>query len=107
MENVVIDYFSELSYNRLGDMSEKGVMMLMKKEHLIDVLDLFLKSCVDCLACEQHGITFHSYPPTRRKYPLYLVHTNIWFINAKSYSVILYYVYFIDNYSIKVWVSLL
>ena len=105
--NVADECSSELWHNRLGHMSEKGMQMLSKKQYLPDVSGMSLRSCVDCLAGKQHRVAFHSRPPSRRKYPLDLVHTDVCSMDAKSHSGALYFVSFIDDYSRKVWVTVL
>ena len=83
------------------------MQMLSKKQYLLDVSSISLKSCVDCLAGKQHRVTFHSGPPSKRKYPLDVVHTDVCSMDVKSHTGALYFVSFINDYSRKVWVTVL
>ena len=65
------------------------------------------KSYIDCLAGKQHRVAFHSRPPSRRKYALDLVHTDICYMDIKSHSGAIYFFSFIDDYFRKVWVTIL
>lgn len=106
--NVADDSSScDLWHQRLGHMSDKGMQMLVKKQYLPDVSSISSKSCVHCLVGKQHRITFHTRPPCRRKYPLDLVHADVYSMDVKSHSGAQYFVSLIDDYSQKVWIYVL
>ena len=98
----------ELWHRRLEHISEKGLQILFRKELLLHIKGKSLKPCIDYLAGKQHKVPFHKkVQPTRRKYILDLVHSDVCSMIEKSLGGAFYFVTFIDDHSRKVWVSLL
>ncbi|KAE8658916.1 hypothetical protein F3Y22_tig00116965pilonHSYRG00268 [Hibiscus syriacus] len=98
----------EIWHKRLGHISEKDLHLLTQKQLLLDVKGKPLDHCAHCLAGKQHRVTFQrSFPPTRRKNILDLIHTVICSMSKRSIGGALYFLTFIDDHSRKVWVHLL
>lgn len=64
-------------HKRLGDMSEKGMQILARKELVPEVKGTLLKTCVHCLAGKQHRVSFKRTPAYRKSNVLDLVHSNV------------------------------
>ena len=98
----------ELWHKRLGHMSEKGLQILARKEHLAGMKGKTLEPCTHCLAGKQHRVSFsRSNQPYRRKRTLDLVHTDVCSMTERSMGGALYFVTFIDDHSRKVFAYLL
>src|SRR6185312_16915067 len=54
-----------LWHKRLGKMSEKGMIVLAKKNLLKGMKGVHLKKCADCLVGKQHRVAFKSLPPQK------------------------------------------
>ncbi|KAK0604489.1 hypothetical protein LWI29_016179 [Acer saccharum] len=57
---------TELWHRRLGHMSEKGLMVLTKKNLLSGMKNASLKKCAHCLAGKQNRVAFKTFPPSRK-----------------------------------------
>ncbi|TXG70578.1 hypothetical protein EZV62_005513 [Acer yangbiense] len=57
---------TELWHRRLGHMSEKGLMVLAKKNLLSGMKNAPLKKCAHCLAGKQNRVAFKTSPPSRK-----------------------------------------
>jgi len=102
--NVSQDKSKELWHKRLGHMSKKGLDILANK-HLPNIKSQPLESCEDCLAGEQHRVSFQRLDDVRRrKYILDLVHSDVCSTSERSLGGSQYFVTFIDDHSRKVWV---
>ncbi|KAE8660874.1 hypothetical protein F3Y22_tig00116946pilonHSYRG00054 [Hibiscus syriacus] len=97
----------EVWHKRLGHISDKGLHMLARKQLLSDVKGKPLDPCAHCLAGKQHIVAFQRSSPTRRKNILDLVHTDMCSMSERSIGGAFYFVTFIDDHSMKVWVHLL
>ncbi|KAL0551899.1 hypothetical protein IC582_010991 [Cucumis melo] len=95
----------ELWHKRLSHMSEKGLKILTKKNHLHDLKSTPLKRCPHCLAGKQTRVTFKSSQHSRKPNVLELVHSNVCgLMKTKSLGGALYFVTFTDDHSRKIWV---
>ncbi|KAA0040427.1 Retrovirus-related Pol polyprotein from transposon TNT 1-94 [Cucumis melo var. makuwa] len=95
----------ELWHKRLSHMSEKGLKILTKKNHLHDLKSTPLKRCPHCLAGKQTRVTFKSSQHSRKSNVLELVHSNVCgLMKTKSLGGALYFVTFTDDHSRKIWV---
>ena len=66
-------------------MSEKGLQILARKNHLLDIKGQLLESCTNCLAGKHHKVSFQkSDKPKRRKHVLDSVHSDIFSMFEKS-----------------------
>ncbi|WKA06698.1 hypothetical protein VitviT2T_024587 [Vitis vinifera] len=74
----------ELWHNRLGHMSEKGLMILAKKNLLSGMKKGSLKRCAHCLAGKQTRVAFKTLRHTRK--PEFDVPDRIWSNNEISYD---------------------
>ncbi|WKA08799.1 hypothetical protein VitviT2T_026489 [Vitis vinifera] len=74
----------ELWHNRLGHMSEKGLMILAKKNLLSGMKKGSLKRCAHCLAGKQTRVAFKTLHHTRK--PEFDVPDRIWSNNEISYD---------------------
>ena len=91
-------------YKRLAHISEKGLEFLAK-DHFPNIKGKPLESYEDCLAGKQCRVSFQrSDEAKRRKQILDLVHSDVCSMSEKSLSGAQYFVTFIDDRSIKVWV---
>ena len=97
----------ELWHKRLCHMSQKGMQRLAEDNLIPEVKDVHLERCTDCLADKQNRTSFRLRPPSRRKAPLELVHTNVCQVETKSHAGSQYFVTFMEDYNRKLWVSLL
>ena len=80
-ENVAADTVGEL-----WPKSEKGMQKLAVDDLVLELKNMNLDKCVDCLAGKQNITSFQSRPPMRRKAQLVLVHTNVCSSNTNSYA---------------------
>ena len=96
----------ELWHKRLGHISEKGLTILAKREVLsgVNVKDMHLKACTDCLAGKQHRASFHRSPAPRKSNVLDVVHSDVCGpMTTSTHGGARYFVTFIDDHSRKVW----
>jgi hypothetical protein len=96
-----------LWHKRLGQMSEKGMTVLVKKNLLKGVKDVHIKKCSDCLAGKQHRVAFKSQAPHKKPEVLDLVYSDVCKMSVRSIGGAKYFVTFIDDFSRKVWVYVL
>src|SRR3954465_11100315 len=68
---------TELWHSRLSHISEKGLMILSKKNLLPGMSCTPLKKCEHCLAGKQTRISFKSSPPSRKPEILDLVYYDV------------------------------
>ena len=95
----------ELWHNRLGHMSEKGLMILAKKNLLSGMKKGSLKKCAHCLAGKQTRVAFKTLRHTRKPGMLDLVYFDVCGpMKTKTLGGFLYFVTFIDDHSRKIWV---
>ena len=66
-----------LWHKRLGHMSEKGMIVLAKKNLLKGMKGVHLNKCADCLVGKQHRVAFKSLPPHKKPELLDLVHSDV------------------------------
>ncbi|WKA03425.1 hypothetical protein VitviT2T_021533 [Vitis vinifera] len=104
--NVVDDDSTvELWHNRLDHMSEKGLMILAKKNLLSSMKKGFLKRCAHCLAGKQTRVAFKTHRHTRKPGMLDLVYYDVCGpMKTKTLGGSLYFVTFIYDHSRKIWV---
>ena len=80
---------------------------LAKDKFILEVKNVQLEKCTDCLAAKQNRTSLQTRPLMRRKAPLELVHTDICQVDTKSHAGSQYFVTFIDDCSRKLWTSVL
>lgn len=96
----------ELWHRILGYMSEKGLIVLAKKNLLSWMKNESLKKSIHWLAGKQTRTTFKTSPPLRKSCILKLVHSNVCGpMKTKTLSGAFYFVTFIDDH-LKKFVSL-
>jgi hypothetical protein len=88
-------------------MSEKGMIVLVKKNLLKCVKGVHIKKCSDCLAGKQHRVAFKSQAPHKKPEVWDLVHSDVCKMSVRSMGGEKYFVTFIDDFSRKVWVYVL
>ena len=89
-------------------MSENGMKLLALKEKIpnLELVDLGL--CEDCIYGKQKRVSFSKTVRMSKAEKLELVHTDVWGpAPVKSFGGLSYYVTFIDDSTIKVWVYFL
>ena len=90
----------ELWHNRLGHTSEKGLMILAKKNLLSGTKNGSLKMCAHCLAGKQTKVAFKTHRHTRKLGMLDLVYSDVCGpMKTKTVGGSLYFVTFIDDHS--------
>ncbi|KAJ4716959.1 Retrovirus-related Pol polyprotein from transposon TNT 1-94 [Melia azedarach] len=95
----------ELWHRRLGHMSEKGLIVLAKKNLLSGMKNESLNKCIHCLAGKQTRATFKTSPPSRKSGILELVYSDVCGpMKTKTLGGAFYFVTFIDDHSRKLWV---
>ena len=95
----------KLWHKRLSHISEKGLKILTKKNHLPDPKSTPLKRCPHCLAGKQTRVTFKSSQHSRKPNVLELVYSDVCGpMKTKSLGVALYFVTFTDDHLRKIWV---
>ena len=95
----------ELWHNRLGHMSEKGLMILAKKNLLSGMKKGPLMRCAYCLAGKQARFAFKTHRHTRKPCMLDLVYSDVCGpMKTKTLGGSLYFVTFINDHSRKIWV---
>ncbi|KAE8664704.1 hypothetical protein F3Y22_tig00112738pilonHSYRG00095 [Hibiscus syriacus] len=112
LENIIAvadaDGKSNLWYQRLGHMSEKGIKTLFSKGKLPDLNNIYIGLCKDCIFGKQKKVSFAKIGKTPKAEKLELVHTDVWGPSpVPSLAGSLYYVTFIDDSIRKVWVYFL
>ena len=103
--NVVSNIAGVLWHKMLGHMRQKRMHRLAEDNLIPEVKDVQLERCTDSLVGKQNETSFRSRPPTRRREPLELVHTDVCQVDTKSHARSQYFVTFIDDHSRKLWVS--
>mgnify|MGYP002775900261 CR=1 FL=1 len=73
----------------------------------MEVKNVQLEKCTDCLVNKQNRTSFRSRPPMRWKAPLELVSTDVCQVDTKSHVGSQYFVTVIDDHNQKLWVSTL
>ena len=95
----------ELWHNRLGHTSEKGLMILAKKNLLFGMKKGSLKRCAHCLVRKKTKVVFKTHHHTRKLGMLNLVYFDVCGpMKTKTLGGSLYFVTFIDDHSRKIWV---
>ena len=95
----------ELWHKRLSHISEKGLKILTKKNHLLDLKSTPLKQCPHCLVGKHTRVTFKSSQYSRKPNILELVHSDVCGpMKTKSLGGALYFVTFTNDHSRKIWV---
>ena len=95
----------ELWYNRLGHMSEKGLIILAKTNLLASMKNGSLKRCAHCLAGKQTRVAFKTHRHTRKPCMLDLVYYDVCGpMKTKTLGGYLSFMTFIDDHSRKIWV---
>ena len=56
--HVATDTTGKLWHKRLSHMSQKGMQMLAEKELLLEVRNMHMEKCIDCLAGKQNKVAF-------------------------------------------------
>ena len=83
-------------------------MRRLVEDNLIsEVKNVQLEKCTDCLVGKQNKTSFQMRPPMRRKAPLELLHTDLCQVDMKSHARSQYFVTFIEDHTMKLWVSML
>ena len=104
--NAAEDSATDVWHRRLGHMSEKGLQLLAKKQLLLNVTGIPLKTCIDCLSGKQHRVSFvKTASHTNKVHALDLVYSDVCGpMRTKTLGGALYFVTFIDDASRRVWV---
>ena len=104
--NVVDDDSTiELWHNRLSHMSEKGLMILAKKNLLYAMKKGSLNRCAHCLVGKQTRVAFKTHRHIRKLGMLDLVYYDVCgLMKTKTVGGSLYFMTFIDDRSRKIWV---
>ena len=93
-----------LWHRRFDHMSEKGLTYLMKDKALVDMKDVHLDTCEDCLAGKPHQVSFRN-EQTMKTWKLEVIHSNVCGpMSVQLLSGHKYFVIFIDDATHKVWV---
>ena len=86
-------------------MSEKGLMILAKKNLLSGMKKGSLKRCAHCLEGKHTRVSFKTHSHTRKASMLDLVYSDVCgLMKTKTLGGSLYFVTFIDDHSRKIWV---
>ena len=89
-------------------MSEKGMKMLLSKGKLPELKSIDFDMCESYILGKQKMVSFLKTSRTPKAEKLELVHTNLWGPSpVASFGGSRYYITFIDDSSIKVWVYFL
>jgi hypothetical protein len=95
----------ELWNHRLGQMSEKGMQILHKRNLFPDLKQIDLDFCEHCVYGKQKRVRFLRVGKEKKNERLELVHTNVWGpTQVSSLGGSHYYVTFIDDATRKTWV---
>ncbi|KAE8674537.1 hypothetical protein F3Y22_tig00111745pilonHSYRG00059 [Hibiscus syriacus] len=92
-----------LWHQKLGNMSEQGMKVLVEKKLLTSLTKVSLPLCEHCITSKQHRLKFNT-SNSRGKSVLELVHSNVWQAPVTSLGGAKYFVSFIDDYSRRCWV---
>ncbi|KAE8720675.1 V-type proton ATPase subunit G3 [Hibiscus syriacus] len=99
---------SNLWHQRLGHMSKKRMKTLFSKGKLLDLKNVDVGLCEDCIFGKQKKVSFAKIGKTPKAEKLKLVHIDVWGPSpVPSLAGSLYYVTFIDDSTRKVWVYFL
>ena len=99
---------TSLWHCRLGHMSEKGMKMLLSRGKLLELKSIDFDICESCILGKQKNVSFLKTGRTLKAEKLELIHTNLWGPSpVASFGGSRYYITFIDDSSIKVWVYFL
>ena len=93
-------------HRRLGHISERGLQILSKRGLLPGIKFTSFEFCEDCLYGKQHRLPFSS-STSRSNNCLDLIHADTCEAPCESLGGCSYFVTFIDDFSRKVWVSML
>jgi len=89
-------------------MSEKGMKVMLSKDKLSSLKSIDLDFCEDCVYGKQQRVSFSKARKIQKAENLELVHTDVWGkASVSSLGGSLYFVSFIDDSSIKVWIYFL
>ena len=98
----------ELWHKRLARMSEKGLVILAKKNILYWMKSAPLKKCTHCLAGKQNRVSFKSSLSIRKLGILDSVHSDVCCpMKIRPLGGCLCFMTFIDDHSRKLWVYIL
>ena len=96
---------TDLLHNRLSHISEKGLMMLARKNLLLGMKGEALEKCTHCFAGKQNRVSFTRSAPSRKSDILDLVHSDVCGpMKTRTLGGSLYFVTFLDDNSRKLWV---
>ena len=99
------DGATDLWHNRLSHISEKGLMILARKNLLPEMKGEALEKCTHCFAGKQNRVSFTHSASSRKSGILDLVHSDICGpMKTRTLGGSLYFVTFIDDHSRKLWV---
>jgi len=102
-----IDTSVELWHKRLGHMFWKGMHSLARMDYLPDLKGISLKPFSHCFAGKQQRAAFRTLPSHCVENVLDIVHTNVCSMTKNSHGGALYFVTFIEEQDIKVFVYVL
>mgnify|MGYP000140798401 CR=1 FL=1 len=105
--NVSANTVDELWHKMLCHMSEKGMRKVAVDDLILELKNVHLNKCANWLGGKQNRTSFRSKPPMRKKVSLELVHTDVCYVDIKSHVGSQYFMKFIDDYSRKLWASVL
>ena len=93
-----------LWHHRLGQMSEKGMKILHKRNLFPDLKQIDLDFCEHCVYGKQKRVKFLRVGKEKKNERLELVHTDVWGpAQVSSLGGSHYYVTFIDDVTRKTW----
>jgi hypothetical protein len=94
-----------LLHHMLGNMSEKGMWILHKRNLFPDLKQIDLDFCKNCVYGKQKRVRFLRVGKEKKSERLDIVHTYVWGpAQVSSLGISLYYVTFIDDATRKTWV---
>jgi hypothetical protein len=100
-----IEVDTALWHHRLGHMSEKGMQILHKRNFLLDLKQIDLDLCENCVYAKQKRVIFLRVGNEKKCKNLELVHTDVWGLDeVSSLGGSRYYVTFINDANRKTWV---
>ena len=86
-------------------MSEKGMHILHSRKQLLDLKQVSLEFCENCVYGKQKRVIFLRFGKQKKNENLELVHTDVWGVaQVQSIGGSRYYVAFINDATIKAWV---
>ena len=90
---------------KLSHISGKWLNCLAKKDVLQGLKSAELERCSHCMDCKQIRVSINKHPSSRKLELLQLVHFDVCGpLKVKSFSGVLYFVTFIDDCYMKLWV---